>query len=62
MVMGDNSHGGGYRSRWFQTSRTVAHGVFFADDGILDSLQPARLQAALCVLMGLFDRVSLQKK
>ena len=35
---------------------------FYADDGLLASMRPTRLQAALGMLMGLFDRVGLRTK
>ena len=33
--------------------------LFYVDDGLLDSSRPARIQAALDVLAGLFDWVGL---
>ena len=34
--------------------------LFYADDGLITSPRPARIQAALDVLMEMFDRVGLQ--
>ena len=35
--------------------------MFYADDGMVASLDPAWLQGAFNALVGLFDRVGLQK-
>ena len=55
LVAGEEAGPDGFRRavKWTAAS-------FYADDGLLTSPRPARLQAALDVLMGLFNRVGLQ--
>ena len=45
-----------------ETGREVRHqaALFYADNGIVASLDPAWLQSAFTALVGLFDRVGLQ--